>query len=82
MSAELIVEAGDGRGGYWVHIALLYWGTAHAERSDRQGMVAQARREGERVRVAGGTCYVYMTEQRAEDYRRLAARILEGRRDV
>lgn len=77
-TADLIVDAGDGSGGYWVHIALLYWGTDLAEQFDREGMVARARREGEKVRVVGGQCHVYMSEQRAEDYRRNAARTLEG----
>jgi hypothetical protein len=77
-TVDLIVDAGDGKGRYWVNAGLLCWDNG----LDIPAMARKLKADGETYRLVGGRCFVLVSEQRAERYRRLAGRILEGKRLV
>lgn len=70
----MILDAGDGRGSYWVNAGLMCWDTG----LDIPAMARKLEADGETIRLVGGKCFVLMPEVRAEKYRRLAAGIFEG----
>ncbi len=75
--SELVIDAADGAGSYWVNIGLVSWDEGLDIESTWRKLLAEKRT----VKLTyGGKRFVLLSEVEAEKYRRLAAGILEGKR--
>ena len=74
--SDLIFDAGDGKGNYWVNAGLI----ARNLGLTIPETAAKLEADGEVFRLDGDKCFVLMSEVRAERYRRDAERMIEVQR--